>query len=81
VKAVALSSYSVYLTHSLMIHLARLIMEKAPGLHWLAYFPLSLMVVAAGGAFFYFFVERSSIRLRDRWVPRRISVTAAPTSQ
>lgn len=75
VKAVALSSYSVYLTHSLMIHVARLLMGKIPGLGWGAYFPLALLLVAVGGAVCYFGVERTTIRLRDRWVPRRVMFT------
>lgn len=74
-KAVALSSYFVYLTHSLMIHVARLLMGKIPGLGWGVYFPLALLLVAAGGAVCYFGVERTAIHLRDRWVPRRVMLT------
>jgi len=72
VKAVALSSYSVYLTHSLMIHIARLIIVRLPDSVWGIYFPIAFLLIAAGGSFCFFGVERPAIQLRDRWVPRRV---------
>lgn len=71
VKGVALASYSVYLTHPLLIHVARNLMERQPALPWPLYFPLVIGLVTAGGALFYKAVEQPSIVLRDRWVPRR----------
>lgn len=71
VKAIAQSSYSVYLTNPLLIHTARLILEMFPTVPWQAYFPLVLGLIVLGGGAFYFAVERASILLRDKWVPRR----------
>jgi peptidoglycan/LPS O-acetylase OafA/YrhL len=81
VKGIALASYSVYLTHPLMIHAARKLVEKFPVLPWSAYFPLVFALVVVGGAAFYFTVERTSILLRDRWVPRRIKSGGDSTIQ
>lgn len=70
-KPVALASYSLYLTHPLMIHVARKLMEKMPALHWSVYFPVVLVLTAGCGVVFYWSVERPSILARDRWIPRR----------
>ena len=71
VRWVALASYSVYLTHPLMVHVARRIAAAIPAWQTWLYFPVALALVAGAGAAFYFAMERSSIQLRDRWVPRR----------
>jgi len=75
VKAIALASYSVYLTHPLMIHLSNILMAKIPGISLFFYFPLVIMMIIIGGAVFYLSVERNAIILRDRWVPRRVLAT------
>lgn len=77
VKAIAQASYSVYLIHPLMIHAAREITEGRLALPWQTYFPAVGILVAGGGALFYFGIERTSIVLRDRWVPRRPRSTPA----
>jgi peptidoglycan/LPS O-acetylase OafA/YrhL len=74
IHAVAVSSYSVYLTHALMLHLARKVLAVAAGLPWYTYFPMALISISVGGAVFYFAVERTSIQLRDRWAARRKGV-------
>ncbi|WP_334319574.1 hypothetical protein, partial [Termitidicoccus mucosus] len=71
VYLIALASYSVYLTHALMIHVARIIVQKIPNEFWPVYFPLAIVLIVFSGGAFYWMVERASIRLRDRWVPRR----------
>jgi peptidoglycan/LPS O-acetylase OafA/YrhL len=71
VKGVALASYSVYLTHPLMLHVARRISAAMPAWQTTLYFPVAIALIAGAGAAFYFAVEKSSIQLRDRWVPRR----------
>jgi peptidoglycan/LPS O-acetylase OafA/YrhL len=71
VKWIAVTSYSVYLTHALMIHLSRMAMTKAQFLPTVAYFPVALALVALGGWMFHLGIERTSLTLRDRWVPRR----------
>lgn len=84
IKAVALASYSLYLTHPLMIHMARALMAKWPGMPLWLYFPLVLAMISVGGTVFYFAVERTSILLRDRWAPRRaraIKTMTAPGSE
>ncbi len=71
VKWIALTSYSVYLTHTLMIHLALGAMHRAPFLPIPTFFPLSLAMVAIGGVLFYLAFERTSLMLRARLSPRR----------
>jgi peptidoglycan/LPS O-acetylase OafA/YrhL len=71
VKWVALASYSVYLTHPLMLHAARRISAAIPAWQAWLYFPVTIALIAGAGAAFYFAVERTSIQLRDRYVPRR----------
>lgn len=71
VKAIALTSYSVYLTHALVIDAVGMLMHRFSGLPWLAYFPIALLLITVTGATFYFAIELTSVRLRDRWVPRR----------
>lgn len=71
VRWVALTSYSVYLTHALMIHLARRSMSAASFLPKVVYFPMACAFIAIGGWMFYLGVERTSLVLRDRWAPRR----------
>lgn len=70
IYCVALSSYSLYLTHALMLHVARKVMEKTH-LAWPMYFPIALSLIALFGGLFYFAFERSAIRLRDKWISRR----------
>ena len=75
VKWIALSSYSLYLTHTLMIHVARKVVAALPILPWPAYFPIAAALVFGAGGLFYFSLERTSIVCRDRWVPRRKSIS------
>jgi peptidoglycan/LPS O-acetylase OafA/YrhL len=64
-------SYSVYLTHSLMIHVARNLAPLAGSWAEQAYWPLVLgLMVLAGGAF-YRLVEHPCLRTRDRLIPAR----------
>jgi peptidoglycan/LPS O-acetylase OafA/YrhL len=69
VKSIALGSYSAYLTHALMIHVARLVITRMS----ITSTPLRLIVFATtivGGAIaFYRLIERPSLSLRDRVVP------------
>jgi peptidoglycan/LPS O-acetylase OafA/YrhL len=71
VKWVALASYSVYLIHPLMLHVARRISAAIPACQTWLYFPVALALVVGAVAAFYFAVERTSIQLRDRFAPRR----------
>jgi peptidoglycan/LPS O-acetylase OafA/YrhL len=71
VRWIALTSYSVYLTHALMIHLARRSMSAVSFLPGAVYFPMACSFIALGGWIFYLGIERTSLVLRDRWAPRR----------
>lgn len=78
VNWIAVSSYSVYLTHALMLHVARKGLEFVSVLPWQAYFPVAITFVVIGGGAFYFAIERTSILLRDYWIPRRKAVDGVP---
>jgi peptidoglycan/LPS O-acetylase OafA/YrhL len=73
-KAIAISSYSIYLTHALVLHVARVITNGVPASLWFIYFPIAMLVIAAAGAAFHFTIGSPSIQLRDRFVPRRKGV-------
>jgi peptidoglycan/LPS O-acetylase OafA/YrhL len=77
----AVASYSIYLTHSLTIHVARELVMRLPEAAWLAYFPVMLVIVAASSIAFYFGVEKTSISIRDWYWPRRaIADRLGPTA-
>ena len=61
-----------------MLHLTRFVVYRLPEPFVLAYVPIaiSLMTIAAG--MFYWAVELGSIRLRDRYIPRRPVIKAKP---
>jgi peptidoglycan/LPS O-acetylase OafA/YrhL len=81
VRWIALASYSVYLTHPLMLHVARKAAAAIPAWQTWLYFPTALALIAVAGAGFYFAVERTSIQVRDRWAPRRArNLNANPES-
>lgn len=68
VRAVALTSYSVYMTHTAVLEgVSRVAGALPPG----AAFGLALVLVGIVGAAFYALVERPTLRLRERWAPRR----------
>jgi peptidoglycan/LPS O-acetylase OafA/YrhL len=81
IKAIALSSYSVYLTHALVLRFARRSIEAIPALPWPLYFPLALGMVTVMGAIFYLCIERVSIQFRDRWIPRRTATRGGESSE
>jgi len=68
---IALTSYSVYLTHVLMFHIALTVLNKMSSVPRATFFPLGLALTAAGGFAFYWLIERGSLILRDRLSPRR----------
>ena len=76
VYAIAISSYSVYLTHSLAIHVSlRLARPSGELLSEIVCLAIWILIIAAGGAAFYYSIERSSIKLRDyasRWIVNRM---------
>jgi peptidoglycan/LPS O-acetylase OafA/YrhL len=76
VHAVAVSSYSLYLIHPVMLHVAVTMVQRLQW-PWVSYFPVAVGLVAATGAVFYVAVERTSIQWRERWVPRVPRAAAA----
>jgi peptidoglycan/LPS O-acetylase OafA/YrhL len=73
VRPIAITSYSMYLTHALAIHIALQVIHILGVNPWVSYFPVTLILIAAGSTIFYFMFEKSSIALRDRLWPRRSS--------
>lgn len=69
VKAVAVGSYSAYLTHALMIHVARRIIARFA----IETVPLRLgifaLAIVGGAAMFFWLVEKPALAARDRLVP------------
>jgi peptidoglycan/LPS O-acetylase OafA/YrhL len=70
VRMVAITSYSVYLVHPLMIHIGNIINQRVDfignGLTLLIVWPA---LIAGFGYAFYYIVERGSLALRDLWAP------------
>ena len=69
IRRLAGMSYSIYLTHSLMLHVARVVAARCPAGIEFVYWPLALVLILAAGYGFSVLVEKSSLRLRDRLVP------------
>jgi len=80
IKWVALTSYSVYLTHALAIHFSLLILGRMHTKSMAIYVPLTCGVIAVAGGLFYLGVERTSLRLRDRLAPRRSTIDPTTTA-
>jgi peptidoglycan/LPS O-acetylase OafA/YrhL len=70
IQALALSSYSVYLTHALALHAAQRLARAAgsPARGEAVYYAAAAGGTLALGAAFYWSIERTSLRLRDRWI-------------
>ncbi len=69
-RAVALTSYSVYLTHALVLQAARRLALALPTGREAIYYATALAGMALAGAAFYFMVELPAMRWRERIVPR-----------
>ena len=75
VRAVALTSYSVYMTHMVAADAyRRLVMEALPGVPAALHVGLALVLIGLVGAGFYAAVERPSLWVRRRLAPRRSDV-------
>ena len=75
IQVLALCSYSTYLTHIMVIHACERCHPKLSIL--VPLIMLAAIIPVAGG--FYFLVEKTAIKLRDRLVPRRPSVVLEAT--
>ena len=79
IRGIALASYSVYMTHTSVLDLyRRTVMEAVPGMPAAVHVATSVLLIGAVGAVFYVAVERPSIHLRSRLVPRRRSAPRVP---
>jgi len=82
VNAVAISSYSIYLTHSLAIHVGRLIAKSNGSVaSEIRCFACWLLLIVVFGTTFYFLVERPSIRVRDYISRRLLTKGVAPRAK
>jgi len=69
-RAIAVASYSTYLTHGLVIHVGRMLRTRFPQVPDPVMFVVWIALIAGVAAVFYRCVERTSISVRDRLVPR-----------
>jgi peptidoglycan/LPS O-acetylase OafA/YrhL len=69
VKLLAISSYSIYLTHALVIHVV-LIASKKLGLNHFLTWLIMIAMICIIGYTFYIAVEKKSLVLRDKLVPK-----------
>jgi peptidoglycan/LPS O-acetylase OafA/YrhL len=78
VRRLAGMSYSVYLTHSLVLHVARTVAFRAgawsESVYWLLVGPLVLLV----GYSFFRLVERPCMTVRDQLLPGRVASAPLP---
>lgn len=65
VKIIAGMAYSLYLTHTLVIHICDVMADK---FHWkkILIIPVCLLLVFFAGRLYYFFIEKPSIKYRDK---------------
>jgi peptidoglycan/LPS O-acetylase OafA/YrhL len=68
-KILAISSYSIYLTHALVIHLVLLVANKL-GLSSVAAWLAMVVAILATGYVFHVVIEQNALRWRDRIVPK-----------
>jgi peptidoglycan/LPS O-acetylase OafA/YrhL len=69
VKILAISSYSIYLTHALVIHLVLLAANKL-GMNSMATWLVMVGTIVAIGYLFHLVIERSTLKWRDKLVPK-----------
>ncbi len=69
IKKIALSSYSIYLTHALVIHLGKKIGQILSLNNMTTWF-VSLALIFTTGYIFYLLVEKQALKLRDKLVPK-----------
>jgi peptidoglycan/LPS O-acetylase OafA/YrhL len=76
-RSIAAISYSTYLTHGLIIHVGRLLRSRFPQVPDVVMLCLWLVLIFGVATAFYWLVERTSIVVRDLWVPRPHDPSAA----
>jgi peptidoglycan/LPS O-acetylase OafA/YrhL len=68
-RSIARSSYSVYLTHAVAVHVAVAAAAAAGLQFWLGQLVIMAALIAVAGWCMYRWIERPTIALRDRLVP------------
>jgi peptidoglycan/LPS O-acetylase OafA/YrhL len=71
VRFVAVISYSLYLTHKQMIHLAMTLVQDPKQETWTVVL-IAIPLIALAGCLLYFLVERPGLALRDRILAARL---------
>ena len=75
---VAITSYSTYLTHSLVLHVGRkLTSADATVLMEVVTLPMWLLLIMISGVAFYFCIERPTIQLRAKLLREAVKVESA----
>uniref|UniRef100_UPI0034500EEE acyltransferase family protein n=1 Tax=Sphingomonas sp. TaxID=28214 RepID=UPI0034500EEE len=69
VRAIAITSYSVYLIHALMIHAGDVLKAHVPGVTDAMLLLIWPAAIALAGYVFFMVVERGTLALRDRIAP------------
>lgn len=77
VSNMALWSYSIYLTHALVINATLLAAERI-GLHTNALLPIATVLIMLTGAVCYKLIERPSMLLRGKWLPNTQRKPSSP---
>jgi peptidoglycan/LPS O-acetylase OafA/YrhL len=75
--AIAAASYSAYLIHPLAIHVSRKAITSTAPYEGYFYWPVVIFTILIFTYLFYHLFERSSLLLRDAWVPSRASALPA----
>lgn len=73
VRKLALWSYSIYLTHALMINATMLVAAKF-GIHANLMLLVTALLILVLGAISFAVIEKPAMSLRERWVPARKKV-------
>lgn len=68
---IALWSYSLYLTHSMVIHVCRTLQGRLDFIPWPVWLMVWFTAILLVGRIYCDLVEKPAINLRDRWAPRR----------
>ena len=80
VQLIAGAAYSLYLVHPLSIHLAKRAASELGREGAASYYAIAVALIAVSGAAFHLLVERTALRLRERWSPKRSAQGQPPAT-
>ncbi len=69
IKSIAIASYSIYLVHALMIHMARIALSRFDADSNMFRLGMFVFTIALGSLVFYWAVEKQTLAFRDRITP------------